>query len=255
MAVLSDGSITRAVRSHVLRIKPFHRDALQPASYDMRLHWKLLISPTRHENGRVVDLRRESGRKCAVEPGRFIGTLTEERLDMPLTMTGRFGLRSEFTRRGLIAFGGIQIDPGFKGRLAISLFNAGPEPVEMEQGRRMFTVEFHTLDIPAKAAYSGDYQDQTDFPEDQQEFILKARTVSLAEIAALPEEIADVRRDLALHERLLHATAGVPTLQELAAAQGVEPVSGPEEFVGGWPDDQDFETFLNTLRSLRETRR
>ena len=94
----------------------------------MRLFPTILVSPTRYESGHMVELTQEADNKYAVDTGRFVGVLTEESLSMPLDVSARFGLRSEFTRCGLVAFGGIQVDPGFKGRLAISLFNAGPEP-------------------------------------------------------------------------------------------------------------------------------
>ena len=59
MAILSDSTIRRLHETGVLGISPFHDDALQPASYDMRLHWSVLVSPTRYERGQEVDLRDE----------------------------------------------------------------------------------------------------------------------------------------------------------------------------------------------------
>lgn len=251
MTVLSKSTIQESVKSGTLGIAPFNRNGLQPASYDMRLHWRILVSPTRHERGREIDLRMEPGRKFAVEPGRFLGVLTKERVKMPLMMAGRFGLRSEFTRHGLISFGGIQIDPGFEGRIAISLFHAGPEPINLVLNSRMFTVEFHNLDTPVDKGYSGQFQKQYDFPKMQREFILNAQTVSLAEINALPDEVASVRQRLAIHENMVHTTRRALTLPELALEQGVRAIDDPNKLLGGWPDDDDFEQFLSTLHTWR----
>ena len=113
MAVLSDGTILRLRAAGDLVIEPFDPEGVMPASYDMRLWWKVLVSPTRYERGHVVDLRKEPDRTYLVHPGRFVGVLSEETMSFPLTIAARFGLRSEFTRHGLIPFGGIQIDPGF----------------------------------------------------------------------------------------------------------------------------------------------
>lgn len=250
MAVLSGDSITEALQSRILGIKPFHEDGLQPASYDLHLHWNLLVSPSRHDRGREIDLRKESQNKFAAHPGRFVGALSEEVLTMPLTMTGRFGLRSEFTRHGLVAFGGIQIDPGFRGRLAISLFNAGPEPIDLVLGKSMFTVEFNTLDSAAKEGYIGEFQDQDDFPAIQREFILNAHTVSLAEIIALPDEVANLRQRFVVHEATSHRQ-DLPTVQELAVAQGIQPLEEPSRLLGGWPEEEDFDEFLSELQSWR----
>lgn len=250
MAILSDRSIRQLHQAGTLGLDPFHEDGLQPASYDMRLHWKILVSPTRFERGRVIDLRAEPGLK--VEPGRFVGVLTEEILGMPPDIAARFGLRSEFTRHGLVAFGGIQIDPGFKGRLAISLFNAGPEPIEMEAGRKMFTVEFQRLDVPAEKPYQGEYQSLTDFAEDQQNFILNAHTVSMAEIALVPSQMAKLEVRLERIERTAEKANGPASVALLAEEQGVSPTLDLREFEGGWPDDEDLDEFLNA-RSRAKT--
>jgi hypothetical protein len=120
----------------------------------------------------------------------MVAIISAEWLEFPLDVCGRFGIRSEFSRRGLNAFGGLQLDPGFKGRLTLALVNVGPEPITLTLGVPMFSVEFHRLDEPAEAGYEGEYQGQEDFPPDQYEFILSARTTSLAEIPALRQDVA-----------------------------------------------------------------
>ena len=251
MAVLSDASIREFRDLDTLRISPFHDDALQPASYDMRLHWKLLIGPTRYTKGKIIDLRREPDKKFAVPSGHFAAVLTEETFHMPLTLVGRFGLRSEFTRQGLVAFPGIQIDPGFKGRLAISLVNAGPEPIDLKCGAKMFTVEFHTLETPATVGYDGAYQNQDDFPPDQEEFILQAHSVSLSEIQSFPRELASLEVRLARHESSHRLEKPTLTAAEIARAQGVEPLLDLNVFAGAWPEEEDISEFRAAVRNWR----
>jgi len=120
----------------------------------------------------------------------MVSVLSAERLELPLDMSGRFGIRSEFARRGLNAFGGIQLDPGFEGRLIVNLLNVGPEPITITFGEPFFSVEFQRLEEPAESGYSGTYQYQEDFPQEQYEFIISARTTSLAEIPTLRQEVA-----------------------------------------------------------------
>lgn len=252
MTVLSDTSIRQAITSGELGIHPFHPDALEPASYDMRLHWKLLVSPTRYERGHVVDLRKEPHHQFAVEPGRFVGVLTEEKLAVPLIMAGRFGLRSVFTRHGLVAFGGIQIDPGFKGRLAISLFHSGPEPIKLKHKQRMFTVEFHLLDHPASIGYKGPFQNQTGFHKMQRDFILNAHTTSLAEINLLPDEIASLEQRFTMHETVYHPGQVHPSVAELAKAQGIKPLEDLSDLAGVWPEEDDIDSFLEAVRQWRQ---
>jgi dCTP deaminase len=250
MAILSDGSIRKMVADRSLGIEPFYENGIQPATYDMRLYWNVLVSPTRFESGRLVDLRQEPNRTFYVVPGRFVGVLSEEILTFPATVAARFGLRSEFTRHGLIAFGGIQIDPGFHGRLALSLFHAGPEPIALELEKQFFTVEFQLLDAPALVPYKGDFQNQEEFPDVQTHFILNAHTLSMSEIASLPTEVSSLERRFVLHEAT-HSAPSPMSVADLALAMGVTPFSKVEDLAGGWPDDEDLDDFLKAVQTWR----
>lgn len=37
-----------------------------------------------------------------------------------------------------------------------------------------------------------------------------------------------------------------PSLAELAALQGVKPISNADDLVGGWPEDEDLDSFLQS---------
>lgn len=207
MAVLSGELIEKAIKAKRLKIKPFYKDGIQPASYDLRLGKTILVTPVkRGEKGRPVDLDKEEGKKYMIRPGEFVGVLTEEKLSLPNDICGRFGVKSTLTRKGLIAFGGIQIDPGFVGRIAISLFNVGPEDIELKLREPIFTVEFHRLEEATKNPYGSDpqhkYQDQKNFPPDQREFILNAQTTSLAEIPSIRTDVAHLDRRVNILEIL-----------------------------------------------------
>ena len=251
MAILSNASIAREVKAGNLVIEPFRESSVEPASYDMGLYWKLLVSPTRYERGQEIDLREQPDHAYLIDPGRFVGILTDETLKFPLNIAARFGLRSEYTRYGLVAFGGIQIDPGYEGRLAVSLFHAGPEPVRLEYRLPTFTVEFHYLDQPATAPYQGAYQGHTDFAEAQRQFILNAHTASFGDIVTFPRDLQSLEFRFAQLESARRSAATVTAFEELARAQGVEPITSIDELRGGWPDDEDADEFLDTLKRWR----
>jgi len=209
MAVLSRELIDKLVAAGVLGIEPFYKakPGTQPASYDLRLGKRILVTPIkRGEKGRPVDLDKEEGQKYMIRPGEFVAALTEEVLTLPADICGRFGVKSSFARKGLIAFGGIQIDPGFVGRLAISLFNVGPEDIKLELGEPIFTVEFHRLEEPTENPYKGDYQNQLTFPDEQSKFILDAQTTSLAEIPLIRTDVEQLGRRVNILEILRSGT-------------------------------------------------
>lgn len=190
MGVLSGRQIKEFAERQKLRIEPFNPDQVQPASLDLRIGNKVLASPVGPEKlGKVVILNREKP-SYAIESGQMVGVISHERIELPLDLCGRFGIRSSLARLGLNAFGGVQLDPGFRGRLIMNLLNVGPEPITIRLNELLFTLEFDRLDEPAEVAYSGPYQDQDDFPEDQYNYIMSAHTTSLAEIPTLRVEIA-----------------------------------------------------------------
>ena len=95
-----------------------------------------------------------------------------------------------------MAFGGIQVDPGFEGRLAISLINVGPETIKIKYREALFTIEFSELEEPSTIPYKGEYQYQDDFPAEQYDFIISAHTVSLAEIPDLRKQVKEINNRL-----------------------------------------------------------
>jgi dCTP deaminase len=185
MSVLTDKQIKEFVHNGLLKIEPFDEGQVWPATYDLCLSYKVLASPIGESQlGRVIDLR-ENPEGCNILPGQMVGIISHEKIELPLNISGRFGIRSSFARKGMNAFGGVQLDPGFRGRLIMNLINVGPEPIPIKYKEPVFTVEFSKLDEMAEKGYDGPYQDQDDFPVDQYNYILSARTTSLAEIPTL----------------------------------------------------------------------
>lgn len=190
MGTLTDRQIKNIIASGDLVIDPFDEKLIQPATLDLRAHHKLLASPLGENHlGRVIDLRDEIN-GYQIMPGQMVAILSFEYLELPFNISGRFGIRSFFARKGLNAFGGIQIDPGFKGRLSLNLLNVGPEPIAIKYQEPIFSIEINRLDEMVEKPYNGIYQNQNDFPADQHNYILNARTTSLAEIPTLRKEVS-----------------------------------------------------------------
>lgn len=189
MGPLAGQQITRLVKSGELGIDPFDEQLVQPASYDLRVGPRILAAPLNPAQlGEAIDLS-EKRPSYDIQPGQMVGVLSLEKITLPLDISGRFGIRSWFARRGVNAFGGLQLDPGFRGRLTMNFLNVGPEPITITLHEPLFSVEFQRLEEPAQVPYSGSYQDQDDFPADQYNFIRTARTTSLAEIPSLRRDI------------------------------------------------------------------
>lgn len=182
--------IRELVEKKELIIDPFDAKCLGPASYDMRVGDRALKS-LKEDGSPVVDVSRD--RLLTIGTGEFVELLTLEKLELPADIVGRFGIRSFYTRKGLVPFAGPQVDPGFRGYLNISLFNTGPRPIVLKYGDTFCTVEFSKLENPCEKPYDGQYQDQKDFPSDNIEFILGAKGVTLFEVV---ETMKGLRNDV-----------------------------------------------------------
>ncbi|PKN69411.1 MAG: dCTP deaminase [Deltaproteobacteria bacterium HGW-Deltaproteobacteria-12] len=190
MSTLSGKKIAEMVRDGKLKIDPFDHQMIQPASYDLRLGPKILASALPSEKcGTVIELTK-SKPSFLINFGQMVGVLSLEKIQLPLDICGRFGIRSSFARRGLNAFGGLQLDPGWRGRLNMNFLNVGPEPITLTLHDPLFSVEFQRLEEPAGSEYNGPYQDQNDFTADQYDYILKARDTSLAEFPVLKDQVS-----------------------------------------------------------------
>ena len=176
MSILTGRQIRELVFSGQFLIDPFDESLIEPATCDLRLFHKVLSSPIgENQPGKVIDLRDcPSGYK--VIPGQMIAILSLERINLPLNMVGRFGIRSSLARKGMNAFGGVQLDPGFRGRLMMNLINVGPSSIPIHNEDLVFSVEFSKLEENVEQGYSGPFQDQDDFPADQYNHVLSAGT-------------------------------------------------------------------------------
>jgi hypothetical protein len=144
------------------------------------------------EPGRELELNEKTP-KYTIQFGQMVAVMSKERIVLPLDIcSNSFGIRSEFSRKGLHCFGGPHLDPGWRGHLIVSLQNVGPEAITLELNQPFFTLTFDRLEEPVEPGqgYEGRHQDQDDFPREQKKFILSARTSSLAEMPSLRENLA-----------------------------------------------------------------
>ena len=108
--------------------------------------------------------------------------LTLEIIRLGPQYVGRFGLRSKFARKGLIATTGPQIDPGYRGRLIIGITNLSPRPVTLSYGDDFLSVEFHRLQEPSTKPYNGPYQGRETLGAEEIEAIAESEGMALSEV-------------------------------------------------------------------------
>ena len=135
MPVLADVEIESSVRKGSLVISPFDASCLSGAGYDLRLVQGVTILPGRY---------------------RLVATL--EKVELNEGLVGTLYLRSTLARAGVIGSLAL-VDPGFRGQLTVSLFNAGQRVFSMKENDRFLQVVFHRLGVKTARPYRGKYQD------------------------------------------------------------------------------------------------
>ena len=174
--ILTDRQILDTYRQGDIVIEPFDEKQIQGATYDLRVGEQGATTTSK----KVVNIR-ESG-YLIIEPGDFSVVTVLEIIRLGPQYVGRFGLRSKFARKGLIATTGPQVDPGYHGRLIIGITNLSPKPVTLSYGDDFLSLEFHRLQEPSTKPYDGPYQDRITLGPEEIECIAETEGMALSEV-------------------------------------------------------------------------
>lgn len=150
--ILTAQQIVEAHTQGDIVIDPFDDSQVQAASYDLRVGERGATTGTK----KIVNIK-DAG-YLSIQPGDFAVVTVLEEIRLGPQYAGRFGLRSKYARKGLIATTGPQIDPGFRGRLILGLTNLTPKPISVPYKDDFVTVEFHRLEQATTRPYDGPYQ-------------------------------------------------------------------------------------------------
>lgn len=201
--ILNHQQIIGAYKSGDILISPFDEGQTQAASYDLRVGEKGATTSTK----KLVNIK-ESG-FLLLQPGDF-GVLTIlEELRLGPQYAARFGLRSKYARKGLIATTGPQIDPGYHGRLIIGITNLTPKPVSLPFKDDLVSVEFHRLEEPTQRPYDGPYQGKLDLGPEDIEAIIESEGMALSEMLTTLRSLSANVGALTKEVRILEYAIGI----------------------------------------------
>lgn len=180
---------------------------MQAATYDFRVGEQGATTSAK----RVVNIRERGF--LMLDPGDFGVITVLEKIRLSPKHVARFGLRSKYARKGLIATTGPQIDPGYHGRLIVGLTNLTPRAVSIPYKDDILSIEFHELEEATKMPYSGPYQDKFELGPEEIEFITEAEGMALSEIItslrSLSTNVGDLTSEVKTLRWLLPAIVAV----------------------------------------------
>ena len=176
MSVLSDRTIKQQLASGRLGIDPLDREAIQPASVDLRLDrsFRVFRSTARpfvdvrepvEDLTELVEIR--DGEPFVIQPASFCLGSTIETVTLPDDIVARVDGKSSLGRLGLLVHATAgYVDPGWTGRLTLELSNQSQMPIALYYGMRIAQVSFLQLTTPVDRPYGSPelgskYQGQT----------------------------------------------------------------------------------------------
>ena len=117
-----------------------------------------------------MDIEKEG--HLLLSPNDFAIVILFEKIILDAQHVGRFSLKSQYTRQGLITSSGLN-HPGYDGRLIIGLANMAHRSLSLPYKDSFITVEFQKLEKPSTKPYAGPYQRKYELGEQDIQNILK----------------------------------------------------------------------------------
>lgn len=173
-------------------VTPFDAERVDCSAYTLTMGRELYVSPNDEtQDPQSVTIRQLSdGEGFTIPPGQFAFLLSEEKVEIPNTALAFISIKAKIKWRGLINVSGFHVDPGFRGRLIFSVYNAGPVPVHLRQGQPMFLIWFASLDQPTALARNQPVQES--FPPD----LISGISGELQSLAGINKKIKDLDKSL-----------------------------------------------------------
>lgn len=107
--------------------------------FDLKLGKQVFVS----DKNKPIILRENE--YLFIEPGTFALLETEERINMPHDLMGFIAVKFSFKKLGLVNISGFHVDPGYRGKLIFSVYNAGPNDILMQKNKPVFMIFFSNL--------------------------------------------------------------------------------------------------------------
>jgi len=197
--LLSDSEIKETMERGEIKMEFYEPKMLQPASYDMRIGKRLLVS------GNERELNLEKAGSFNLKAGEFALLTTVENITLSNNIVGHVGLKSYYTRKGVIVLAGLQIDPGFSGILILGVYNASSRSISLEYMNPICTVEFHKLTKPVDLPFQRtDLEEQKEalIPKVDRDYLKTLETQSLSNMSESVRQLSVNVSRLATHTKI-----------------------------------------------------
>ena len=163
--ILAKPEILAQIANGRIRIEPYDKNAIGPASIDLTLDDKLRIFDTdQHITQADIDYKTlaslvDINNGYLLAPGELVLGITKERITLPEDLCGWLNSRSRFARIGLMThIAAPFLAPGISNKQILEIFNAGRNKIWLRAGMKICHVVLQECKGTAK--YTGAWKDQ-----------------------------------------------------------------------------------------------
>lgn len=178
--IITGDNLAAAVREQSF-IKGGDIKCAEGVKYDFRLSSRILKASFKRPID-VSKLTETEKNDLFIEPGEMVFTLTEERLELPCNMVAELSPKRKLSHAGILAIGGFCIDPLYKGRLLVGLFNLSSTPFPIIPGKKVIAATFYALEEKECGEFPLPEVALEDFPDELVQVMQKYRPLAMTAI-------------------------------------------------------------------------
>lgn len=124
------------------------------AAISLTLGKEIYVTPHNDKEPPVKQILDDKKPQFIIPKGQFALLLTAECVSVPHDALAFISFKAKYKFKGLINVSGFHVDPGWKGQLTFSVYNAGPTDIVLERGKPFALIWYADLDSSASVNHS-----------------------------------------------------------------------------------------------------
>ncbi|MDH0627058.1 hypothetical protein N5D36_22265 [Pseudomonas mosselii] len=116
------------------------------AAISLTLGNEIYVTPNSEKEPPVKQILAPQKPQFVIPKGQFALLTTSEIVIVPHKALALISFKAKYKFKGLINVSGFHVDPGWKGQLTFSVYNAGPTDIVMERGKAFALIWYADLD-------------------------------------------------------------------------------------------------------------
>lgn len=175
-------------------VSVFNSKRISQAAYELCLGNEVFRTDNKDKKTEFLD---EKNRYIDINPGQFCLLMTEEYINISPDKLAFISIKAKQKLKGLINVSGFHVDPGFKGKLLFSVYNAGPSIITLEAGKAYFLIWFSNLEkeLSSEFLYNNDNNHHQGQSSIDPEYLSALKKDELTSPHALLQRIKDAETE------------------------------------------------------------